>query len=104
MDLHLDWGNPLPLLPSANGRDIYDVDFGRIPEAPGIYVFCRIHGKVNAALYVGKAENLRGRVKQQLGAVRLMMGIKNAPTGRRYLVYAAFRRKQGQKLKMPHHN
>jgi len=96
LDLHLDWDNPLPLSPSANG--IYDVDLDRVPEAPGIYVFFRVFGKVTAALYVGKAEILRVRIGQQLNVARLMRGIERAPKGRRYLVCARFRGRPGQRL------
>jgi hypothetical protein len=96
MDLHLDWGPPLALLPSEDGR-IYEIDLNVLPEAPGIYIFTRTFGKATSALYVGKAENLRGRLKQQLNAVRLMKGIENAPTGRRHLLWAKLNRRQGQK-------
>lgn len=37
------------------------IDFQNIPESPGVYIF---KDKENKALYVGKAKNLRKRIKQ----------------------------------------
>jgi hypothetical protein len=96
MDLHLNWGTRLRLTRSVKG--IYDVILDDIPEAIGIYIFFRIHGNVSAALYIGKADNLRLRVTQQLNTVRLMKGIENARTGNRYLIWATFKQKQGQQV------
>ena len=97
MDLNLQWGDPLELRRSPSSA-IYDVNVSEIPEAPGVYVFYRVHGDVKAALYVGKGENLQSRIRQQLNAVKLMKGIENALTGSRYLICANFQRKSGQQL------
>jgi hypothetical protein len=74
MDLHLEWGVPHRLRRST-GDGIYEVDLSHIPEVPGIYIFLRVHGNLREALYVGKANNLRARIKQQLNVVKLMRGI-----------------------------
>lgn len=96
MDFNLDWGTPLPLRKSK-GNTIYALDLEKIPKTPGVYIFLRVHGNSTNVLYVGKADNLKGRIKQQLNAVRLMKGIENAPSGARSIVYAEFRPKQGQR-------
>jgi hypothetical protein len=96
MDLNLEWGKPLPLRKST-GNTIYALDLEKIPRTTGVYIFLRLHGDSVNVLYVGKADNLKGRIKRQLDAVRLMKGIENAPTGKRWLVYAEFKPKQGQR-------
>lgn len=96
MDLNLEWGKPLSLRKST-GNTIYSVELEGIPKTPGIYVFLRVHGDSVNVLYVGKADNLKGRIKQQLNAVRLMKGIENAPSGARCVVYGEFKPKQGQR-------
>jgi hypothetical protein len=45
---------------------------------------------------VGKAKNIRSRVKTQLNNLRLMQHLKNARTGKRLLLTATFRAKPGQ--------
>jgi hypothetical protein len=96
MDLHLEWGQPVPLR-RAPGNTIYSIDLAGIPKSPGIYVFFRTHGTSVSVLYVGKADNLKNRIKGQLNAVRLMRGIENAPTGARCVVYGEFKPRPGQR-------
>ena len=96
MDLNLEWGKPLPLVMSAS--DLYWADADQIPHAPGVYVFFRQFGKSAEALYVGKATNLRTRIKQQLNAHRLMKGIEGASIGSRYIAIGELKRKPGQQI------
>jgi hypothetical protein len=96
MDLNLEWGKPLPLVMSAS--DLYWADAEQIPHAPGVYVFFRRFGSSEEALYVGKATNLRSRIKQQLNAHRLMKGIETAAMGSRYIVIGELKRRPGQQV------
>lgn len=68
-----------------------------IPKAPGVYIFCRAHGDLIAPLYIGRALNLQRRIEQQLNSVRLMTGIRDAPSGTRLLIYCVPQLKRGQK-------
>jgi hypothetical protein len=91
MSLNLKWHRSVHI-----GKHDYNVDFDEIPKTAGVYVFLRAHGSTAEALYVGKALNLRGRIKQQFNNRRLMDGIKSAPNGVRRLVYAEFVARPGQ--------
>ena len=71
MKIHLEWGKPHVLRDAAAKNMIYDLELGRLPVAAGVYVLGRRWGKQFEALYVGKANNLRGRVKGQLNNLRL---------------------------------
>jgi hypothetical protein len=96
MDLNLEWGKPLPLTMSK--ADLYWADAEQIPHAPGVYVFFRKFGRSEEALYVGKATNLRSRIKQQLNAHRLMKGIESAAMGSRYIAIGELKRRPGQQV------
>ena len=91
MDLELSWQKGLDLKDDA-------VDLKSVPTEPGIYVFFRSHGGNQEALYVGKAVNLRVRVKAELNSVSLMTGIKKSQNGKRQLVVGVIKLKQGQQL------
>lgn len=69
-----------------------------IPKSPGVYVFYRKHGASFQVFYVGKALNLRGRLKGQLNNLKLMNGIKSAANGARLLAYSEVVLKPGQKV------
>ncbi|MGH9631588.1 MAG: hypothetical protein ACRD7E_25050, partial [Bryobacteraceae bacterium] len=96
--MHLVWAKPLPLRISAENY-VYELDVASVPTAPGIYCFYRQHGDTQSVLYVGKAENLRARIKQQLNAVKLMLATKNSSAGSRYLVFGEFAGKPGQQYR-----
>jgi hypothetical protein len=70
----------------------------RIPRKPGVYVFARKFGKTVIPLYVGQASKLRGRIEGQFNNLKLMMGLKSAPSGRRILLVARLSLKPGQQM------
>ena len=92
--LNLHWHKSIVLGKFPYGRDL---DRDKLPETAGIYLFLRTHGGNAEALYVGKASNLRSRIKQQLNNLKLMTGIKDAANGEKRLVCAELSLKQGQK-------
>ncbi len=94
MNLGLTWLNPLDL---ADAGMAYDLDLERVPEEGGVYVFGRRHGRSFEALYVGKADTLRSRVRTQLNNLRLMQHLKTARSGRRSLMLGVFNAKGGQR-------
>lgn len=91
MKLNLRWNKSIEI-----GKFPYNVPLENIPKSAGIYIFLRMHGTSMEALYVGKANNLRARIKQQLNNLSLMNGIKSAQNGTRRLVYAEFSPRGGQ--------
>jgi len=95
--LALEWGRPISLRNA--GRDenlIYTFDHSRLPEAAGVYVFGRRFSKHFEALYVGKANVIRWRVRGQLKNLPLMLHLKNAKIGKRVVLIARFLPKPGQ--------
>jgi hypothetical protein len=100
MDLHVRWHKPIALKEIRPGSDtplIYDIDLDRIPEAPGAYIFIRKYGENQYPLYIGKAKNLKTRVKQHLDSVKLMRKIQKEANGSRAVAFAEFIPKPGQK-------
>ncbi len=96
MDLNLSWHKHLPLTDDSENNGVYTVDLSRIPNSAGIYMFFRVHGDSAKCLYVGKATNLKARIKTQLNNSKLMQGIKNSATGARRLIFGEFIAKPGQ--------
>jgi len=65
MELKLEWTRRIPLKNGAPGL-IYTVDLEKLPWAPGVYIFGRTFGRNFEALYVGRAQRIRGRIRGQL--------------------------------------
>lgn len=96
MELRVEWTRSIPL---KDDKDlIYRVSLDRLPTTAGVYVFGRRWGKQFEALYVGKANVIRGRVKGQLNNLRLMQHLKNAKAGKRILLVGRFVTKPGQRI------
>ena len=96
MKLTLEWQPALNLTDGSDCGLIYQVNPVRVPEDPGIYVFARKYGTGIEALYVGKANNLRSRIKTQLKNLPLMVHILNSLNGSRILLCGKFKPKPGQ--------
>lgn len=96
MELQLLWHKPIALKSAPVQSGIYSVELADITDKPGIYLFLRSHGDSNEVLYVGKANNLRVRIKQQLNNLKLMKGVENSSTGSRRLAIGEFIGKSGQ--------
>lgn len=86
MKLHLEWSRPMPLRDATRENLIYAVDLSKLPKTAGVYVLGRRFGKGFEALYVGRANNVRSRVKAQVVNLKLMLHLKNAKAGKRILV------------------
>ena len=98
MKLYVEWTRPVPLKDASYQNLIYNVSLDRLPTSAGIYVFGRRWGNQFEALYVGKANGVRGRVKGQLNNLRLMQHLKNAKNGKRILLTGRIVTKPGQRL------
>ena len=77
---------------------IYNTDLQKLPTSSGVYIFGRRYGTQFEALYVGKATNIRSRIKSQLNNLRLMQHLKNAKAGKRIVLGGRLMTKPGQKL------
>jgi len=98
MKLNVEWGPPIQLKDGTKQNLIYVVDVNKLPTASGIYILGRRWGGELEALYVGKANNIRGRVKGQLNNLRLMQHLRNAKTGKRIVLTGRIITRPGQRL------
>jgi len=100
MKLKITWGKPIPLVKVTGDKEqIYSLDEKKIPDAAGIYVFARRFGKRYEALYVGKSNNVRGRVRGHLNNLRLMRYLEKAKMGKRVVIVGEISTLPGQKPK-----
>jgi hypothetical protein len=98
MKLRLEWDRPIVLKDASKENMIYGVDLAKVPVGAGVYIFGRRWGTQFEALYVGKASNMRGRIKGHLNNLRLMQHLRNAKTGKRLLLAGKLVTRPGQKL------
>ena len=98
MRLQVEWMRPILLKDGTRQNLIYTVDLNRLPDAAGIYVLGRRWGSQFEALYVGKANRIRGRLKTQLNNLRLMQHLKNATAGKRIALCGRVVTRPGQRL------
>jgi hypothetical protein len=97
MRLQVEWGRPVPLIRSkADG--LYGVDLEKLDPEPGVYVFARQWGSGFEALYVGKADNIRRRLRGQLNNLRLMNHVQIAKTGKRIVLPGYAVTRPGQRM------
>ena len=96
MDIGVQWSSAVQVR-RVRGV-IHSLDLNDLPDQPGVYVFGRRWGKGFEALYVGKAMNIRSRVKGQLNNLRLMSHIRGAKSGSRILMAGIVVTKPGQKV------
>ena len=97
MKLQVDWEPPLSMKLASRHGLIYLVKLDHLPLQAGVYVFGRQWGNGFEALYIGKANNIRSRVRGQLNNLRLMQHLKSAKAGGRVVVAGALIPRPGQK-------
>lgn len=98
MKIQVEWSRPLLLKDASKDDMIYSVDVTRVATSAGVYLFGRQWGSQFEALYVGKAGNIRARLKGHLNNLRLMQHLHNAKTGRRILLAGRVVNRPGQRL------
>lgn len=99
MKLHIEWTKPVTLKDASRENLIYKADIEKLPSVPGIYMFGRRWGPGQfEALYVGKANRIKGRVKGHFNNLRLMQHLKNASNGKRIILAGKIVTKPGQQL------
>jgi hypothetical protein len=88
---------PAPLSDGADLNLIYVPKPEKIPKAAGVYIFGRRQRNGGfEALYVGKANNIRGRVWGHRNNLPLMIHLKKAKQGERVVRAGVFKSRQGQ--------
>lgn len=97
MKLSVEWSRPMTLKAARQSLG-YRVDLEKLPTSSGLYILGRQYGKQFEALYVGKASKIRGRVKTQLNNLKLMQHLKDAKSGRKFVVYCRLVAKPGQRM------
>lgn len=98
MRLSVEWMRPIVLKDGTRQNLIYTADPNRLPDVAGIYVLGRRWGSQFEALYVGKANRIRGRLKTQMNNLRLMQHLKNAKAGKRVTLCGRVVTRPGQRL------
>jgi hypothetical protein len=96
MRLRLEWTRPIPLRKAKEQNALYGIDIDKLPRAAGLYILGRRYGASFEALYVGKANNIRSRLRSQLNNLRLMQHLRNASAGKRIVFAGQFTAKPGQ--------
>jgi hypothetical protein len=89
-----------PLKDGSKNKMTFLTDLTKLPTAPGVYIFARRWGAGFEALYVGKAGNIRGRIKNQLNNNLLMNHVLNARAGARVVYAGVFNPKPGQRVEV----
>jgi hypothetical protein len=100
MELSIDWGKLVSLKKDKAGSPGYTLDLDQITTRSGVYVFGRRRGSSGfEALYVGKATNIRSRVRGHQNNLRLMQHIYDAKNGKRVVLAGALVTKRGKARK-----
>ena len=98
MKLEIEWQRPIPLKRVRSGIGIYEIDLDKLPKEPGIYIFARKWSTSYEALYIGRSQRLRGRIRGHLNNLKLMQHIHEAKIGKRVVLYGKPIAKPGQKM------
>lgn len=97
MELDVFWHPPIDLREDHDDGLILTCELEKLPEEPGVYAFCRTFGDKIEPLYIGRAADLRSRIKGHFkGSVRLMNKIKDAKIGQKVVLAGEWRAKPGQ--------
>lgn len=89
MNVELDWYEPIELGSSSTLKEnVKNFDLSLLPEISGVYIFYREYGDYQEALYVGKSENIRTRMKAHFNSIKLIDGLVETPKGKKKLIFA----------------
>lgn len=98
MEIQIRWSSPIPVRKVKGSTLDYRIDLGSVPDRPGVYIFCRRWGDSYKALYVGKANSIRKRVRSHLNNARLLRHLSDARNGGRFLLAGEIKTKPGQRM------
>lgn len=89
MNVELDWYDPIELGGSSTLKEnVKNFNLALLPEISGVYIFYREYGDYQEALYVGKSENIRIRMKAHFNSIKLIDGLVDTPKGQKKLIFA----------------
>lgn len=89
MNVELNWYEPIELGSSSTLKEnVKNFDVSLLPEISGVYIFYREYGDYQEALYVGKSENIRTRMKAHFNSIKLIDGLVDTPKGQKKLIFA----------------
>jgi len=90
--IDIAWSKPTQLRSGRGENLIYRLpDLDALPHGPGVYVFGRVFPDPPIVpLYIGQADRLRRRIRQQLNNTRPMVGLTKAPRVRRFLLIGEY--------------
>lgn len=89
MNVELDWYEPIELGSSSTLKEnVKNFDLSLIPEISGVYIFYREYANYKEALYVGKSENIRTRMKAHFNSIKLIDGLVDTLKGQKKLIFA----------------
>ena len=88
MNVGISWHRPIKLGTKATfAKKVSEFSLEDVPTSAGIYVFARKFGKNLAPIYIGKALNLRSRMKTQFNNHKLVAALTNEKSGDRVLLF-----------------
>jgi hypothetical protein len=96
LNIDAHWHQPFPLALGGDGPIYSCPDLQKIPTTPGAYVFGRKYGRRRYPLYIGQANDIRTRIGQHLNSAKLMVGLRDAPAGQRFVACCEITFKKGQ--------
>jgi hypothetical protein len=96
--IKLEWDKALNLGPKAKFIRNLENTIPMLPPGAGIYVFARRYKNTISPIYVGKASNLRTRIKTQSNNRRLMDAVRTERNGDRILLIGRVKTQPGQQL------
>lgn len=81
MKISVFWHKPIRLEDGSKNNLIYNItDLNKFEEIPGVYMFCRSYGDNISPLYIGKANNLASRIRQQFNTTNELINQKGTKT------------------------
>lgn len=96
MQIKLEW---LPAHTLGTKRTVVgqidNFDLEAIPSRAGVYVFARKFGRALEPIYIGKALNLRTRLKSQFNSHKLMRSLADGKSGDRVLMVVVLKGARG---------
>ncbi len=92
------WSPEIMLKNDKKENLIFEFPENSLPDEAGCYVFYNRLRTRCKIIYIGRATNIRQRLKGQFNSIKLMNGIKQSGRGKKVLIYCTLKLKGGQKL------
>lgn len=103
MKIGIDWQEPVQVTSHKHLLfNKYDIP-AAIEEKPGVYFFSRVHGNTVEPFYIGRAINIRARLKVHFGSAKItevlreVEEIKTVKKGKRFFSYGYLMPSKGKR-------